>query len=197
MNKSTFAIPVAFIFGAALGSLVTWQVTKKKYEQIAQEEIDSVKEVFSRRNKKTDDAEEEEEKEEKAPQDIARPVEHKIEDEVEDDDKTVYEKIIKDCNYMGVEKPYVIGPDEFAEMYDYTTISLTYYSDGVLADENDEMVEDVENTVGYEALSHFGEYEADSVYVRNDRLSVDYEILLDLRTYSEVLKEKPYLRTEV
>ena len=46
MNKSiNFML---FIFGASVGSAVTWMYTKKKYEQIAQEEIDSVKEVFSK-----------------------------------------------------------------------------------------------------------------------------------------------------
>ena len=38
-----------FIFGAAVGSAATWTYAKKKYELIAQEEIDSVKEVFSKR----------------------------------------------------------------------------------------------------------------------------------------------------
>ena len=38
-----------FIFGAAVGSAATWMYAKKKYELIAQEEIDSVKEVFSKR----------------------------------------------------------------------------------------------------------------------------------------------------
>ena len=38
-----------FFLGAGVGSLVTWKIVKTKYEQIAQEEIDSVKEVFSKR----------------------------------------------------------------------------------------------------------------------------------------------------
>ena len=37
---------VMFVLGAAVGSVATWQYTKKKYERIAQEEIDSVKEIF-------------------------------------------------------------------------------------------------------------------------------------------------------
>ena len=45
MNKKT-TILLAFILGAASGSAVTWYSVKKKYEEIAQREIDSVKEVF-------------------------------------------------------------------------------------------------------------------------------------------------------
>ena len=50
-----------------------------------------------------------------------------------------------------------------------------------------------EESVGKESLTHFGEYEDDSVFVRNDNLKADYEILADKRTYAELLKEKPYL----
>ena len=43
----------------------------------------------------------------------------------------------------------------------------------------------VEDIIG-DALSHFGEYEEDAVYVRNEQLRAEYEILKDLRTYAEV-----------
>ena len=71
-------------------------------------------------------------------------------------------------------------------------ISLTYYADGVLADENDEVIEDVEDAVGIDSLNRFGEYEDDSVFVRNDARKCDYEILLDQRTYSEVVEDMPH-----
>ena len=53
MNKA-FGI-VIFAVGAVAGSAATWYFTKTKYEKIAQEEIDSVKEVFSNRNKSADE----------------------------------------------------------------------------------------------------------------------------------------------
>ena len=86
---------------------------------------------------------------------------------------------------------YVISPEQFGENEDYDQISLTYYADQVLADENDEMIEDVEEMVGFESLSHFGEYEDDSVFVRNDDRKCDYEILMDQRLYSDVTKGMP------
>ena len=81
--------------------------------------------------------------------------------------------------------PYVISPDEFGE--DYETETLTFYSDGVLVYYiSDELVEDVDATIGSDSLSHFGEYEDDAVYVRNDSLKKDFEILRDSMKYSEV-----------
>lgn len=50
MNKSLYFI--VFVAGAVAGSVATWQCTKKIYEQMAQEEIDSVKETFSRLKEK-------------------------------------------------------------------------------------------------------------------------------------------------
>ena len=89
-------------------------------------------------------------------------------------------------------KPYVISPEEFGEFEDYERISLSYYADQILADEDDEKVEDVDNVVGLESLIHFGEFEDDSVFVRNDRLKCDYEILLDQRTYSDIIRQRPH-----
>ena len=101
-------------------------------------------------------------------------------------------RIIEDNNYTSDinevtrDQHYIIRPDEFGEYDDYDAISLTYYADHILTDEDDEIVEDIEDKIGFDALSHFGEYEEDSVFVRNDRIKCDYEILLDQRKYSEV-----------
>lgn len=82
--------------------------------------------------------------------------------------------------------PKVISPDEFETEEDYTTIYLTYFSDGVLADEADNRV-DIDSTIGKEALKHFGEYEEDSLYVRVDKLKIYYEVLKDNRRYADIV----------
>lgn len=199
MNKATGF--VMFVLGAAVGSIVTWQYTRKKYEQIAQEEIDSVKEIFSRRELAAD-------------VEIVTPEPQtaKVGKPEEKPDITEYAARLERegyTNYSNVSagekkeeqeamemKPYVISPEEFGEFEDYERISLSYYADQILADEDDEKVEDVDNVVGLESLTHFGEFEDDSVFVRNDKLKCDYEILLDQRTYSDVIKQRPH-QTEV
>lgn len=190
MSKVTGLI--MFALGAAMGSAVTWQFAKKKYEQIAEEEINSVKEIFSKREQNFSDVEITVE-----PQSSAEARLEKFEAKP---DISTYAGILKNEGYvpegteMAENKPYVISPDEFGEFKDYDTISLTYYADQILVDDEGDKIEDVDDVVGMESLTHFGEYEDDSVFVRNDRLKCDYEILMDERTYSEVQKERPHQR---
>lgn len=196
-NRSLFSL--GFIIGAASGATVAWYLLKDKYETLAQEEIDSVKEVFARR--------EQEMKDETVKRNVAEGI--KDSDRTKPDLKEYVEQLKKNgytrysdlsADDEGVSdkqtKPYVIPPEQFGDDENYDQISLTYYADGVLADENDEVIDDVEETVGIESLNHFGEYEDDSVFVRNDTRKCDYEILLDQRTYSEVAEEMPH-RMEV
>lgn len=91
------------------------------------------------------------------------------------------------------DKPYVIPPEEFGEMEGYVQSSLTYYADRVLTDEDDNVIDDVDGIVGADFYKHFGEYEEDSVFVRNDGKKHDYEILKDFRLYSDVVKNNPHL----
>lgn len=82
--------------------------------------------------------------------------------------------------------PYIIGPDEFGDIEGYDEINLTYYADGVVTDDLDNAVDNVSEILGTDWKDHFGEYEDDSVCVRNDILKADYQILLDLRNWSDI-----------
>lgn len=208
---------VIFAAGAAVGSAVTWYYTKKKYAQIAREEIESVKEVFAKNanaHSETDISQDDDEKssQEKAEMAREKPSVAEYAKKLSKEGYTKYstsEIMVDDDEeeesddpgqepgkYFGDPdaKPYVIPPEEFGEKDDYDRISLSYYSDHILADEDDQLLEDVDDVVGFDSLTHFGEYEDDSVYVRNDRLKTDYEILRDERKYSDVIKTKPYLK---
>lgn len=200
MSKLNFAM---FMAGATVGSVATWLYLKKHYEQIAQEEIDSVKAVFAERKpdffEKNDDKKLDEQAENQHKADIAKLkpdlVEYaaKLQEEgytnyTEHSKKSVNEEKDKP---MIEDEPYVISPDEFGESDNYTQINLTYYSDGTLADDEDEVMEDIEGTVGENFADHFGDYEDDSVHIRNDRLRCEYEICKDNRTYDEVVGERP------
>lgn len=164
--KNTIIKVVIFTVGAAVGSAATWKYFKTKYERIAQEEIESIKEVYSQKNQ----------------DDTAEDV-SEYNDILDNEGYTKSNEKKEDEN---MDKPYVISPEEFGEIEDYETYSLTYYADGVLTDEGDEPIEDIESMVGEDSLNHFGEYEDDSVFVRNDRTMTDYEILRDIRCYSDI-----------
>jgi hypothetical protein len=167
---------IIFGVGAAVGSVVTWQLVKTKYEKQADEEIKSVKEKFAEKLAKVE-------------------LGNQVKKEKED-----YTNKLQELNYIphlekgetgSARKPYVIPPELFDEN-DYETISLTYFDDGYLVnEETGEVVEDVEDTVGEGSLTRFGEYEDDSVFVRDDWLRIDYEILYDPRNYADVRTRSP------
>lgn len=165
-----------FLAGAAIGSIATWAITKTKFERILDEELDAMEEYYSRKL-----GEKEEESWEESPM---------------DENRSEYEEIVKSEGYTNEEgghvmesKPYVISPEEYGEADGYDAVSLNYFADGVITDDWNEPLEDVENTVGLDIESHFGEYEDDCVFVRNDVLKIDYEILRDLRNFSELDEE--------
>ena len=192
MNKIDLII---FLAGAAIGSAATWLGLKKHYEKISQEEIDSVKATFSRKKEKTVDFNSIESNKDsdqfKANMDKLKP------DLVEYATKIREQRYITDINKGDKDmkkNPYVISPDEYGEYEDddessYDLISLSYYSNGVLADDNDDVIANVDDIVGKDFADHFGEYEEDSVYIRNDRLKCDYEILKINRPYIPIDKE--------
>ena len=173
-----------FAVGAAIGSAATWYFVKTKYERIANEEIESVKEAFSPKK-----SESKEEPKSDSTHDMVT-----YEKMLGNLNYTNYTEVTNDNDEKAVEEmtekkkgPYVISPDEFGNIPEYDAVSLNYYSDGVLANDWDEIIEDVDDVVGEESLTHFGEYEADSVFVRNDDAATDYEILRDLRNYWDVV----------
>lgn len=188
-----------FAVGAVIGSAATYFVVKNKYEELANQERIEREEYY--KQKEAEEAEEAEEGEEEV-SDLEQEEYKRLagnysdpEQEKGDDILKYYRKKVKEHEEERFKEeeeemantPYVISPDEFGEE-GYKEVSLTYYADGVLTDEeNYEMSKDqIKRTVGEDAVNHFGEYEEDSVFVRNDKLKTDYEILKDLRAYSEV-----------
>jgi hypothetical protein len=90
------------------------------------------------------------------------------------------------------DRPYVITHDEYfgAEHEEYDTIQLTYFEkDGTLVDEHDKPIDDVDGTIGDESLARFGHGSKDNkiVYVRNEKLECEYEVVLSDQSYLEAL----------
>lgn len=218
MNKTILIASATFVAGAALGSVVSWNMLKTKYKQIADEEIESVKEVFNERTKEFESynnkvketlenlGSEPEPKEEvkiakirpyvSYAESFKQGLNQGIEAGSKDINKEISEKardIVNDCNSIvqgGNDTvmpitPYVIRPDEF-DVGDYEVITLRCYDDDVVTVDNTGRIlteDEIEECVGLDSLTHFGEYEDDSVFVRNDTLRIDYEILRDEDAY--------------
>lgn len=166
-----------FVTGAAIGSVVTWKLVAAKYKQIADEEIESVKEHYDNKLSVLNDI---------FKNDVSEADLDEEDEEFNEEDKEEYKKIA-DVYSSESEKsvPYVITPDEFGEFEDYDQINLTYYSDGIIIDDlTERIVEDVEELIGPN-LDRIGEYEDDVLHVRNEELEVDYEILAVEDKYKE------------
>lgn len=208
---------LVFAAGAAIGSAVTWKVVKTKYDRIIQEEVDSFKEDYAKcmanmseqksDEEATDDSEDESDY--TYPDGTVRQINWEeledLDEDEEDDDPEDYqndyaklvdqytngkggpEEMAKDV----AKAPYVISPYDFGELDGYHQIELTYYADDILEDDDYNIVNDVDELLGSKALTTFGEYEDDAVFVRNERLRTDFQILRDYRTYKEARSVGP------
>lgn len=87
------------------------------------------------------------------------------------------------------DKPYVIHVDENGEQEGHEEITLTWYADDVLADHGDKLVDDPDRVVGMENLDKFGHGSNDVnvVYIRNEKLSVDIEVCRTDQTYAQAV----------
>ena len=202
--NTNLKVGLAFVLGAATGALVANKYLKTKYEKIADEEIASVKAVYwTKTNPEAAAyAKKDVEYTEEVYKQYQQAAKSAAEQAKEKPDIVKYaEKLHKEgyTNYSTTAKPdtpdlgepYVIPPEDFGEFDDYEKISLIYWADQVLTDDNNEVVEDLEGSVGIDSLTAFGEYEDDSVFVRNSRLRCDYEILLDQRNFEDVIHAGP------
>ena len=218
MNNKVFNA-ILFTAGAAVGSTVAWFIAKTKYEQIAQEEIDSVKNEYNHLSKLVrnkfgavtyDDGEldaEDEFEDNESYSDYNRDL---TEDEREANEYyKLAGKYNSSCNADGnhendeegdvgdedevqyINGPYVICPEDFANNPPgFNAQSLDYFADGILADGWGVQL-DIDETIGEDAINHFGEYADDLVYVRNERKELDYEVTKDPRTYEEATRTSP------
>ena len=203
MKNSLINVAI-FTAGAVIGSAVTWKLLKIKYEKIAQEEIDSVKETFFKKEiikEETDDEEEEVVDKEEEPVETPatkyeKPNLFEYASKLEENGYINYSTITKKdedekeappVEEVDYDKPYIIEDDEFGDYDDYETTYLTYFAgDKILADNYGEIVDDIDDIIGYNVIEEFDKYNADVIYVRNDRLTSDYEVVLEEGKYRDV-----------
>lgn len=178
-----------FVIGVVTGTFAGAQIAKKKYEEIANEEIEEIRAYYKEREKEVKEVEE------------SNAVEAPEEKSIEVEERKQYDNIIKRGNYMAVDEEeqnnvcdeaYPIDPSEFGNDGKNATETLTYFADGVLVNEVDEVVEDPDLVVGRHHIDIFNEFpDATCVYVRNDLDGTDYEILKDDWCWSD-FNEKGY-----
>lgn len=188
MNNTLSKI-IIFAAGAVVGSAVTYKVAELKCKKEAAEELEAVREYYELNIEKTEEPVESDDEEDEPEEYPDAPDEYY--EKTMPSERTRYRDIMKSQGYSDKEedddmnRPYVISPDEFGEE-GYVQQSLTYYADGIITNERGKIIKNTDELIGIDPADHFGEYEDDSVFVRNDKIKVDYEILKDYREYSEI-----------
>lgn len=214
-----YKIALSFVSGAAVGCTGTYFFVKKRFEKIANDEIAKAKKEYKDELAKlqkpcTDAVEAPKESKEAADGEKKKPAKKKstpkskvnvvAEDgaafsEMEEIiDKQAYDTIYKKPK-TGSKKsektadgPEIITFDEYVNDRRHTKVTITYLvKEDMFVDDNGEPVEDAETYVGRECLDIDFSEDGQSMYVRNDKFGVDYEVYIDTEhTFRSYLDEE-------
>lgn len=184
MNKYIMA-GISFLTGAAISGFSAWFIAKKRYECRHQQEMDAVWKDLQK-DKKIEmkvHLDDENLKSEPAVDIIHKP------------DLATYANVVRQNEYSDeTDLPktndyiYEIDNSQLDED-EYQIIDLTLYADGILADDADYPIRDVENCVGTHYLEIMNG--KDEAFIRNEKRKIDYDICRSLRAFGEMLNEHP------
>lgn len=202
-----------FVAGAVSGAVAGAYLVKDKIMSDAREEINEVREYYKskKHNDKNELTQEVEE---------ANTVEEPQEVKTKEEDMKEMERITSSNGYVNYNKitevekevtieiktseqiyndkldnpPYIIEPDEYGEDPAYDSTSYTYFADGVLVDDVDDVVEEPDIVVGLDNLKIFDEFGANSIYVRNDLYKMDIEVLRDDWNWKDIDGNQPEVK---
>jgi len=191
---------LAFVSGAGVGVFSTKTYFKKKYEELVQEEIESIREV---RNRNAESTEEDQYAGEKPEKGIHVPSREEVDYER---NITRYsggeeeEVRIETLDSEGNPNPYIIEEEEFVTTPDteYEKDTLYFYThDEVLIDDQDEVVTTPFMIIGGAAQEYFNKCKHDPnmhnvVYIKNESMNTMYEIIGVEANYGELVAEEEY-----
>lgn len=193
MNARRFILnTITILFSGGIGFACGYYFTKNKFQTLADKEIESVKKVYEKHFLNNN------EKKEEVPFDNKKPL---VKQEgIYNKDKYVdYSQVYRgteDVNKKDILKgkniiapvPYVIEDYQYGEDDDYEQQSLTYYSDGVLADDDEQIIKNVIDVIGLEGMNELKKLDAENsmLYIRDERYKKEYDICYSENTYSEI-----------
>ena len=218
--KTGTAVFIGFTFGVAAGAAGMYVLMEDKILEWANEEVESVKEAYSNKldqlvaehkesvsevpdeymkpeyikeKKKFDEAMAEKNFTDYTAfgPEIKQETEEKTEEVKEEREEENSEDPPPDV------RPYTISSSGLTGfgMMGYEQIVYTWYDDSVLADDDDEMILDdsyIDRTIGLDNFNMFvSNNNMDVMYIRNDRLETDYEVVKSLSNYSDRLEHSP------
>lgn len=173
MKSKYLSNVTCFSIGGIIGIAISKLYFEQKYKKIADNEIESVKSTFSDFKNNTDIKE--------------AVILHESNENFDEYDKLAekYRGDEEEKEVESMEGPYIISAEEFGTIDNYEYLSLTYYSDGILTDDYDEIIDDSESIMGSIKLETCFE-EDDVIFVRDDYKRRYYEISYDQRLYKHI-----------
>lgn len=193
-------IVVAFILGAAAGVASSMFYFKTKYEQKADAEIQEIRDLYA---KKTEAKEKKEDTPVTSHQvtkadDLHATARHISEytkyspkeepaevQSKEPEDGIHVEKVdFAPMKNPNPPKPYLIDPSDYGQDDNFDPLCWEWYTDGILANENDEVVDNIQEWIG-DGLRVFAETEDNLFWVRNEKYGVDIEVARSGITYEK------------
>ena len=193
-------------FGAAAGVAgykIGYSQSKKKYESLADEEVASVKakliehyekkskELPNPKNSSKNEPIDSEEPSKKGSKVIkTKTIDYGKRYRTDSEPERIPGKPNDEIIHLKKEevdttKPYIITAEEFNDS-ENECVSLFYTADKVLTDDDYNQINNIGIVGGYRILDKIGIYDADCLYVRDEAKGIDYEILLEERTYNKL-----------
>lgn len=190
--KETLIRVAIFSVGVGVGIAASMTYFDKKYQKLADEEIESCRQAFSKPKVIFTEKDR-----------VANPEKHV---EIDPLGSNVYSSSVQletkaYSDYYAPKKveeaktlspkedePFDISVDEYEEDTEFMKVTLNLYlSDGALVYEETEELADEGSTVGQENLDDFSRTSFSSAYFRNPKNNIDYEVIKVDGSYRELI----------
>ncbi len=198
-----FKSALIFLCGVGLGAGSTYFILKKKYDEQMNEESENLKAYYEDKYRVEDNEEPEE-------TDISE-VEFKIEDATMEtvavmpgEPEPNYDEIVNKLNYnqystkvpspidgevQPSKKPYVIDMDDYNTDQSYIKKIVSFFEEDEVCMDNDtkEIIENVAKDIGIDNIELINTEGNEEIYVRNERLGIDYNIVAEPGSYEDYI----------
>ena len=190
--KGFVKIGVAFIAGLAVGAVAFKKYVETKYDFIDNNEEEKTETPQIEEEKPEDPVEEQQETIEEIEdisdryEEILSEMMYKHEKECEEVRELLGDNFVSEP--FDPDKPYRISSDDYGADGDYDGDEYTYFADGYLTDSTGIPMNDmdIERTVGIGFAEYFDDDSVDEIYIRNERLKMEFSIVRDLDRFEDV-----------
>jgi len=187
---------IIFVVGAAIGAASTYFILKDKFEQQANEEAEQTKKYYEElySNKEETQSEPVEEVVKVEPM---KTKEERGEPDYNDIiDKLNYNKYSTDVpdsegNPRPAKRPYQISMDDYnTDTRQIKKIISCFEEDGICMDnDTKEVLDNVAKDIGMDNIELIGMDGEDEIYIRNEQLGIDYNIVSEPGSYEDFIDE--------